>query len=341
MFCLSVENAVEYLRSIGHLPQGDVTVRELAGGVSNVVIEVRSPIDAVVIKQALPRLNVKDEWLAKVERLQSEVDCLRLLEGALPPGSVPAFRFFDADRFIYGMNAISDRFAMWKAHLLEGDVNEVVVSRVASLLARIHGFTWENEQVRERFNDREAFWQLRVDPYYVTARSKHPDVAEAMDALITDLDTVHLCLVHGDYSPKNVLVATAEVVLLDFEVAHFGDPAFDVAFMLNHLLLKSVHVEKARPRLLQAAVRFWDAYAAALNEQLAPRVQEAAAIIDGIQRRAVGHLGAQQLARVDGKSPAEYLVDDASRERVRTYAKWLLKERPDSLKEGIYCGQNR
>lgn len=66
MFCLSVENAVEYLRSIGHLPQGDVTVRELAGGVSNVVIEVRSPIDAVVIKQALPRLNVKDEWLAKV-----------------------------------------------------------------------------------------------------------------------------------------------------------------------------------------------------------------------------------------------------------------------------------
>jgi 5-methylthioribose kinase len=115
-------------------------------------------------------------------------------------------------------------------------------------------------------------------------------------------------LVLGDYAPKNAFAYPGRLLILDFEVAHWGDPAFDPAFCLTHLLLKTLHFRDAR--YLRAADLFWRAYTAGRGE-----VDEVAVLRE---------LGCLLLARVDGKSQAEYLVDEAVREDVRELGRRFL-----------------
>ena len=82
---------------------------------------------------------------------------------------------------------------------------------------------------RERFADYEAFDQLRVEPFYRTVSGVARSWRRPSRPLTTRMEATHVCLVHGDYSPKNVLVGDG-LWVIDFEVAHFGDPAFDLAF---------------------------------------------------------------------------------------------------------------
>lgn len=323
---ISEENVLEYLVAGGHLPDATGPVRRLGGGVSNVVLQVQAGPRAVVVKQALPRLNVAEVWEAKVERLRTEVEAMRLLAEILPPGAVPRVYFFDPENYVYGMSAASDRFEVWKARLLRGRIDLETVRAVAALLACMHSQTAKREDLKRRFNDLEAFWQLRIDPYYNTVRRRHPDVASQIEAVMAWASSERHALVHGDYSPKNLLVDEADVVLLDCEVAHYGDPAFDVAFLINHLLLKAVHLEDHGPALRAAAEFFWREYRAAVAE---------GARAGAFEQRVVGHLAGLHLARVDGKSPVEYLTSERARRRVRGYAKGLLKEPPATVSEAI------
>ncbi len=336
MIQLTEENAARYLRSGGYIEDENVRVTPLSGGVSNIVLRVTTDRDDFVIKQALPKLNVAQEWRAKLERLHTEVACLHLLTEILPLGSVPSLRFFDASNYIYGMAAVSDTFAMWKERLMLGEVDFDVVRRAAGLLASIHASTWGREEVRERFDDMEAFFQLRVDPYYGAICAKHPALAAEIKAVMEAVPHETHALVHGDYSPKNLLVRGSEIVLLDFEVAHYGDPAFDAAFMVNHLLLKSVHLSRRREQLLDAAQRFWEHYVVSLGWETSKREMELRdRTLQELERRTLAHLGCLQLARVDGKSPAEYLTSEAERNRVRSLARLLLTERVGSVPAGI------
>ncbi|MEF8856196.1 MAG: phosphotransferase, partial [Haloplanus sp.] len=126
-------------------------------------------------------------------------------------------------------------------------------------------------------------------------------------------------LVHGDYSPKNVLVDRSDDPvpwILDFEVAHWGDPAFDAAFMLNHLFIKSIYNHDRHAAYADAADRFWTAY-------------DRAAEWD-IERETVAELAVLMLARVDGKSPVEY-VDRAVAEALRRVAKRTLRGDAETL----------
>lgn len=332
MFRITQESAAKYVLSGGRIAGENVRIRTLAGGVSNIVLRATTDQDDIVIKQALPRLNVADEWHAKLERLHTEVACLRLLADILPSECVPSLRFFDSENYIYGMTAVPDSFTMWKSRLMDGDVDLDVVRRVAELLARFHAATWGRDDVRERFDDMEAFRQLRVDPYYGPIHAKHSDVAPDIAAVIDGVVHEAYCLVHGDYSPKNVLVNGAHVVLLDFEVAHYGDPAFDIAFMLNHLLLKSVHLSGIRTQLLDAAHLFWDHYMGWLGRETSARAIELRTrTLQDLEQRTLAHLACLQLARVDGKSPVEYIVTDEERNRVRSLAKRLFSERTGSV----------
>ena len=328
MDLLNEANILEYLASVGELGEGPAVVQRLAGGVSNVVLRVKTEARDMVIKQALPRLNVAAEWYAKVERLHTEVECLRLLEVCLPPGSVPRVFFFDPARHVYAMSTVPERFGMWKAHLLNGRIDPDAVRAAAAALARIHTWTAERAEVRERFGDLEAFRQLRVDPYYCTVQERHPEVAEAIGRVASWVGRECHCLVHGDYSPKNIMVAGGEMVLLDFEVAHWGDPAFDVAFMINHLLLKAVYRRAQAPAFLQAARQFWKAYEEAVRDA-------GSGLTSGLEERVVGHLACVHLARVDGKSPVEYLQSDEERDIVRAFAKDLLREPPDGVEAAV------
>jgi len=296
---------------------GGTQAWELAGGVSNVVLAVSAPDKRLVVKQALPRLRVADEWLAKRERAINEAEALKFAS-RITPGAVPALLDLDRERCVLTIAAASDSWTTWKSRLLRGDADPAVASRLGEILAAWHRGSVRDEAVAALFDDREAFEQLRVDPYYRTVALRRPELATAIASFVAQMEATHICLVHGDYSPKNVLVGEG-VWVIDFEVAHYGDPAFDLAFMLNHLLLKRLHVPTANAGLERCVTGFWDGYRSAVPDELQPDA-----------RYVFGHLGCLMVARVEGKSPAEYL-SAPEREMARAVGGRLLLDPPDSL----------
>ena len=295
--------------------------RELGGGVSNIVLVVSAAGTRFVVKQALPRLRVADEWLAKRERAINEAEALRLA-GALTPGCVPELLDLDRERCALTITAAPESWTTWKSRLLEGEADAAVASRIGGILADWHRGSFRDAKVAERFGDAEVFDQLRVDPYYRTVARRRPELAGAIAAFVERMEATHLCLVHGDYSPKNILVGDG-VWAIDFEVAHYGDPAFDLAFMLNHLLLKRLHVPAASAALERCLVGFWDGYRDAVSGELVPDA-----------RYVLGHVGCLMVARVEGKSPVEYL-STSEQEKANAAGTRLLLDPPGSLEAAL------
>ncbi|MDQ1436628.1 MAG: hypothetical protein QOK43_257 [Acidimicrobiaceae bacterium] len=290
-----------------------VTVRPLTGGVSNTVFLVETDTARWVVKQSLPRLAVADEWLAKQERLLTEGAALEVA-GKLLPGIGPEVVDMDHDRFVLVMTAAPAEWVTWKEHLLSGRVDGGVARFLGAALGACHARTTGDADVAARFNDMEAFEQLRVDPYYRTVARRRPELAPAIDALIERMLATHTCLVHGDYSPKNILVGAraggdtgagtgspegAGPWVLDWEVAHVGDPAFDLGFMTSHLVLKAVHQPALGMELRGCVDALWAAYFEANAGSSRPDADHVLA-----------HLGALLVSRVHGKSPVEYLGDE-------------------------------
>ena len=205
---------------------------------------------------------------------------------------------------------------------------DLAVAREAgAFLAEMIAASRDDPRFREKFGDRSVFDQLRIDPYYRTTAARHPDVATALQDLIGDSWKIQTALVHGDYSPKNMLVRREKIFLIDFEVIHWGDPAFDSGFLLNHLFLKAFHQRSVAEIFIEAAREFWKTLLNALMFE-----QRAAG---DFERMTVRHLGGLMLARIDGKSPVEYIQDQETKERVRRAAKRILLERPERLEEVV------
>jgi aminoglycoside phosphotransferase (APT) family kinase protein len=208
--------------------------------------------------------------------------------------------------------------------LLVGRLDPHLVEQFAALLAAIHRRSAESsEPLREIFDDRSFFESLRVEPYYAYAADQVPAAHEFLHQLIADTRARRLALVHGDYSPKNILVRDGRLVLLDHEVIHWGDPAFDLGFALTHLLSKANH--RGDSRFVEAAVTFCDVYAGALGAVYRDANLEA---------MAARHTVACMLARVAGRSPLEYL-DTAECARQRDWALRAMKRSSWSLRELI------
>jgi aminoglycoside phosphotransferase (APT) family kinase protein len=319
---LSKETAIVYLAQRGAVPGAEnAVISQLSGGVSNVVLAADCGATRVVLKQALPRLRVKDLWLAKRERAISEADAL-VLARTVTPDAVPAVLDVDRERCALTIESAPSSWVTWKSRLLAGDVDPEVGARLGETLAKWHGATFGDALVAERFADYEAFDQLRVDPFHRTVSARRPELAVAIAPLVAQMEATHVCLVHGDYSPKNVLVGDGMWVI-DFEVAHFGDPVFDLAFMLNHLLLKLLHLPCSASALESSAAGFWEAYGSRVPECLLPDAQYL-----------LGHVGALMVARVDGKSPVEYLTRD-EQDLARELGSSLLLDPPASLSDAL------
>ena len=287
---------------------------------SNVVLYASSSEGALVVKQSLPRLNVEEEWLASQDRTIREADALRVAAAAIP-GSVPKVVSLDERRYVLVIEAAPLGWLTWKQQLLAGEVDLAT----ASWLGRWLG-CWQRlapEAGSGRFSDSDVFVQLRVDPYYRFTSARHPDVGPIIDRHVASMLATRTCLVHGDYSPKNILVGGQGPWVIDFEVVHIGDPVFDLAFMLNHLLLKSLHRPTHADSLRQSAQAFLAGYRAVAPPGLVPD-----------DPYLHGHVGCLMLARVDGKSPAEYLTED-EREQARALAYRLLTIAPLRLRRAL------
>jgi aminoglycoside phosphotransferase (APT) family kinase protein len=273
-------------------------------------------------KRALPKLKVASDWQAPVERNQYEAAYLRRV-AAIVPGAVPRVLAEDrASRSMLMEYLPAEDYRLWKTEMLAGRFDPAAAPAVAAMLARIHAATWRDLAVAAEFPTDALFDALRLDPYLRTLAARKPELAEPILAVIATTASTKLALVHGDVSPKNILLSRADglPVLLDAECAWYGDPAFDTAFCLNHLLLKAVHLPALREQLLGAAHTFLETWIAGL-----PKEGAVAAA-----RRALTLLPCLLLARVDGKSPVEYFTD-ADKAVVRAATPPLILAPPADL----------
>ncbi|ONH28056.1 phosphotransferase family protein [Pseudofrankia asymbiotica] len=316
----------------------DVEVRELAGGVSNDVVAVRAPGLDAVVKRALGRLRVAEEWLADPGRIDTEGRALRLA-GRLVPGAVPAVLDL-ADGYLV-IERAPDPWRTWKQDLLAGTARVAVADRLGRALGRWQSATAREAGVAGEFADVTAFDQLRVDPFHRTVARRHPGLAGPIHETIETMAANRRCLVHGDYTPKNVLVgpAATDLWVIDWEVAHFGDPTFDPAWTVGHLLLKSIHRPASAPAYAAAARAFLAGLAAGWLEAkpLEAKPLSTAPLNGGPfnggpldAAQLVRQAGCLLLARVDGKSPAEYLTANG-RARTRALGRGLLADPPATL----------
>ena len=324
MIALSAETAIDYLRT----QSIDASeARELGGGVSNIVVRAASDRGDLVLKQALPQLRVAEEWLADQRRIFQECEAIRALSALLPKGSVPDVVFEDRDNFIFAMSAAPASAVAWKDLLLAGSADSDLAAESGRLLGALVSASWRSPEWESRFADYSHFQSLRIDPYYQTIAARHPAVADKVAELIEATTSTSVALVHGDYSPKNFLVDPStkqkpRLMLIDFEVIHFGDPSFDAAFLLNHFLLKSFYRTDCSAAYVELAGTFWRTY----RECLPPDA-------GWMESMTIHHLGCLMLARIDGKSPVEYLKDEGVRDRVRRRALDLIASPPESIDE--------
>ena len=304
-------------------PSEHVSTRVLAGGVSNRAVLVRRPTgETWVLKQALPKLRVAVDWFSDPARIHREALGLRWLAVAVPAQALTAFVFEDHDKHVLAMRAVPDPHENWKDMLLAGRVNPDHVTRFGRLLGTIHRVgAQRRDEVARLFDDRSFFESLRIEPYYGYTASQVPEAAHFLRALIDETRVTRLTVVHGDYSPKNILIYEGTCVLLDHEVIHFGDPAFDVGFSLTHLLSKAHHLPARRAAFAEAAAVYWRAYGEALG---------VVAWAADLEERAVRHTLACLLARVAGRSPLEYL-DRQGRDRQRAAVVSLLSRVPTRI----------
>jgi len=312
-----------FLRRQGLLRDGEhAEFTPLAGGVSSDLWKVDLPGRTVCVKGALAQLKVAQEWLAPVSRNRVEYTWLQFA-AAVTPGQVPRVLGYDGEAGLFAMEFLPpEHYPVWKVQLLAGHVDVAAARAVGDLVGRLHSASAADPDSAVRFATDDNFDALRIDPYLrVTARA-HPDLREQFEALASTTAGTHLAVVHGDVSPKNILLGPNGPVLLDAECAWFGDPAFDVAFCLNHLLLKAVKLPSHATELRSAAQALVDGHARHLGWEPP----------DTFGRRVAALLPALALARVDGTSPVEYL-DTAQRQLVRTIGRTLLQKPAPTVAE--------
>ena len=296
-------------------------LQPLTGGVSSMIVLAHTAKGLVCVKRALAKLKVAADWQAPVERSNAEVAWIRVAQ-RIVPRSVPEILGHDEPGLTFAMRYLdADEFPVWKARLRDGRVNAETARSVAQILAAIHNHTAERTWLAREFANDEAFSALRLDAYFAESARRNPDCMAVMSRIIEATRSTRRALVHGDVSPKNILEGKDRVILLDAETATWGDPAFDLAFCLNHLLLKCVW----RP----ASIDGYLACYSLLHQEYLKAVRFEAA--EALQMRACALLAALLLARVDGKSPVEYITAEAERSAVRQFAKTQLAALPHTL----------
>jgi len=287
----------------------------LTGGVSSDIWRIDTPHGPVCAKRALAKLRVAADWRAPIERNLYEARWMQVADAAAP-GCTPRVLGQHPGLGVLVMSYLPPAdHRLWKQLLREGRAEVATAQAVGRTLARIHAYSTTQDGLAAQFDTDRIFFDIRLEPYLLATAARHPDLAPQLQALVAQTQAHKHALVHGDVSPKNILVGPRGPVLLDAECAWWGDPAFDLAFCLNHLLLKCLWCPPAGVAFLSCFAALAEAYLQGVTwEQRTALEHRAAALLPGLL-----------LARVDGKSPVEYVTSDVQREAVRRVARALLQ----------------
>jgi aminoglycoside phosphotransferase (APT) family kinase protein len=306
---------IQFLLTHGLMPTDTPAVwTPLTGGVSSDIWRVDLPEVTLCVKCALPKLKVARDWRAPISRNAYEWAWINFAAQHLP-NAVPKPLAHDPDIGAFAMSFFeAEKFPVWKLQLMQGVVNSNTAREVAQIIGTLHAASAQDQSVAEAFQTDDIFYPIRLEPYLIATADIHRDLAPALEALTEQTLNTHKALVHGDVSPKNILVGPTSPVLLDAECAWYGDPAFDLAFCLNHLLLKCMPQPEHSRELHECFKIFVSTYRTHVNWESA----------DDLESRAAKLLPALFLGRVDGKSPVEYITNEDQKDLIRQVARPLI-----------------
>lgn len=301
----------------------DAAFEVLSGGVSSDIWKVSTTTRSFCVKRALGKLKVAAEWTAPIERNRYEVAWMRAVSGILP-GAVPDVLFHDDVEMLCAMSYLDPAsHRLWKTELRDGRAEPADAAEVGRRLGRIHAATAGDTRLGALFPPNEIFHAIRLEPYLEATANRHPDLRDILFGLSRRTGATRLAMIHGDISPKNILLGPKGPVFLDAECACIGDPAFDLAFCLNHMLLKCLWNPAARDGFFACFSAMTSAYLRQVDwEPAATLEQRAASLLPGLL-----------LARVDGKSPVEYICAENDKDLVRRCARALLVSPPPRLEQ--------
>ena len=286
------------LHKKGLIDDRNIEFEPLKGGVSSDIYRVSDGIHAYVVKQALPKLKVQSDWYADISRNRIEQDFIQFVQSYMPD-AVPEIFYKDREHCFFVMEFLDDDYQNWKQELLAGRFEAKTSKKTAELLAEIHIQSWNREDVKRTFGNVANFYGLRIEPYLIATGDRHPEIKNYFLDESERLGHHQEVLVHGDFSPKNIMIKDDRVIILDHEAAWFGDPAFDLAFFLNHLYLKMLFHFSRHKEINDLTQVAWTAY---MQKWEWEKQEE----MEGRTGRLLLML---MLARIDGKSPVEYLSE--------------------------------
>lgn len=303
------------LRRGGFCEEGAAVLTPLTGGVSSAIYRVDIGHQSFCAKCALEKLKVDSEWHASPTRSFSEAAWLGWVASEFP-GRAPTVFAMDRQDIVIIMSFLEPQdFPVWKDELLKGVISTDFAGEIGICLGQIHARSVSQKDLRAQFPPNELFFDLRIEPYLLATAEALPEVAAELKELAESLNGDVSCLIHGDISPKNILCSSTGPVFLDAECACFGDPAFDIAFCLNHLTLKGVNDTARHREFGDAFVSMWDAYKHCVNWEL----------VKDLEGRVLQLLPAFQLARLYGRSPVEYIKHTEVKNHIREFAVAALK----------------
>lgn len=306
-------------------PSQSIEVNALEGGVSSSVWRVQSGPTAVCVKQSLGQLRVEAEWFASTERLSHEVAWLKFAHKT-EPGSVPEVLYFDEKNTVLIMSYLDPSMhSLWKTALIHGETFEGMAEDVARRLSIFHRASANDPLIQCKFEYDEFFNDLRIDPYFGVAAERNPDVAFFLRPLSDGVLNNKVALMHGDVSPKNLFWGPEGAIFLDAECACYGDPAFDVAFLLSHLILKLWNFPQHAALISRDIDTVISVYFAGVTWELASELEV----------RVAQFLLGLLLARADGKSPIEYWRSDTVKIRLKEKVKSMMRAAPLSLNDTV------
>jgi D-3-phosphoglycerate dehydrogenase len=285
----------------------------LPGGVASDIRIIQAPGGPQVIKRSLAKLRVASDWFSDPRRSSTEVAAIQSIGALIGKEHVPRVLWSDPEQNTFAMSLIDEPYKNWKTELMNGRVDLRTASSTGHLLGCLHSKAADQAGLRGRFANMQYFQELRVEPFFSRVAMAEPEIGAHIERIAHEMLQRRETLVHGDFSPKNILADGADIVLLDFEVTHWGDARFDAAFCAAHLLLKSARRGAPRSLILESLRTFLEAY-----QQVGPSV---------LDHHLVEITGCLLMARLSGASPVEYLPD-IDRSHVRSVAMDMIR-RPE------------
>ncbi len=273
--------------------EGPVRVQSLSDGLKNRVYYVEAANRSWIVKQAHSRAQIKGRWWIDRRRIFAEKSCIERLAQFLDPEILPEVLLEDRTNFILVTTPPPHNALSWESDLVNGRIDLQIAVQCGELLATVHNETADSSEVADEFESTKVFEQLRIDPHYNYITNTYPDLKKAIAVHTNRLLKEGFCLVLGDLRPRNIWVANGHPYWVDFATAHYGYPAFDLAFYTADMCIKAMQNTAQKAAYLEAVNVFWNSYFQSANYK---KVEE-------VKHQAVRDLGCLLLSATDGRQP--------------------------------------